>query len=164
MTLCTLPTLIRMFLFSQFRGMHQQYLLINTVTFSIFKYIVLWTSKPMHHCIAFGGKPGITNTDLFYFIVQYNELPSVKTCHHTLLSDYTKRKLRCLSCTFIFIGSRTICRQIGKQAQCANRLNLFISASSSHVIKFIKLIYSVFLIPYVGVHYKNKSFRNRDKM
>lgn len=50
-------------------------------------------SRLLQRCIPLGGKPGITNTDFFYFIAQYNELPSVKTCHNALLSDHTKWKL-----------------------------------------------------------------------
>ena len=41
----TLPTPIRMFLFTHFNSVHQQYLLIQIVTFSISIHIAPWTWK-----------------------------------------------------------------------------------------------------------------------
>lgn len=118
-----------MFLFTQFRSMHQQNLLINTVIFSIFKHFVLRTSKQMHHCFPCGGRPGITNVAFFYFLLQYNELPSVKICHDKLLSEHTKRKLCCLSGTFICIGSVT--RQTDWRTNLVCKLLAFCSLCSA---------------------------------
>lgn len=70
--------------------------------FPFFKRTALWTWKREDCCsiiLLFGGNPGITNIDFLYFILRYNELPSVKTRHHALLSDHTKWKLCCLSGT-----------------------------------------------------------------
>ena len=46
----TLPTLIRMFLFTQFRSVHRQYLLIKTVTFCISRRSALWIWKLADCC------------------------------------------------------------------------------------------------------------------
>lgn len=99
-----LLTLIRMFLFTQFRIMHQQYFLIHAVTFSIFKHIVRWTSKRMHHCIPSGGRPGVMLFSFSFYcsIMRYLQSRSV-TKHYSpntpkescatfqvLLCDYTQ--------------------------------------------------------------------------
>lgn len=69
----TLPIVIRMLLFTQFRRVHQHYLLLKTVILSISEHIALWTWKlqtlTLKHCTVSHLVASQALLILIYFIL-----------------------------------------------------------------------------------------------